>query len=199
VNESFLYIEEFCAPAELELLRSYAVAREEHFVDSQVTSGTDDGRRDEAYRRSRVLYDIADVLPFMSDRVMQCLPFVMARLGQQMFDVRDIELQVTASGDGEWFRAHRDSGQGAVASRVLTFVYYCHQGTPTFGGGELQIFGDYDNADDADAQLDRVVVQPAPNSIVFFPSYLLHEVLPVSCPSRHFGDTRITYNGWLHR
>jgi Rps23 Pro-64 3,4-dihydroxylase Tpa1-like proline 4-hydroxylase len=199
VTETFLYVEEFCAPAELDQLRSYAVSQEEHFVDSQVTSGDDDGRRDEDYRRSRVLYDIAEVLPFVTDRVMSCLPFVMGRLRQPMFDVREIELQVTVSRDGEWFRAHRDSGHGAAGSRALTFVYYCHQEPRPFGGGELQIFGDYDDAADAGARRDRVVVAPAPNSIVFFPSHLLHEVLPVSCPSGRFEDGRLTYNGWLHR
>jgi len=37
------------------------------------------------------------------------------------------------------------------------------------------------------------------NSIVFFPSNYLHEVLPTRCPSGEFADSRLTYNGWLHR
>ncbi|MBE9012911.1 2OG-Fe(II) oxygenase, partial [Pseudanabaenaceae cyanobacterium LEGE 13415] len=42
-------------------------------------------------------------------------------------------------------------------------------------------------------------IQPINNSIIFFPSHFLHEVLPVSCPSRQFADSRFTLNGWIRR
>jgi SM-20-related protein len=35
--------------------------------------------------------------------------------------------------------------------------------------------------------------------LVVFPSRYLHEVLPVSCPSQTFADSRFTINGWVRR
>jgi SM-20-related protein len=40
-------------------------------------------------------------------------------------------------------------------------------------------------------------VEPHNNSILFFPSYVLHEVLPIRCPSGAFADGRFTLNGWV--
>ncbi|MGB8690572.1 MAG: proline hydroxylase, partial [Microcoleus sp.] len=34
---------------------------------------------------------------------------------------------------------------------------------------------------------------------VFFLSRYMHEVLPVSCPSKAFADSRFTINGWVRR
>jgi Rps23 Pro-64 3,4-dihydroxylase Tpa1-like proline 4-hydroxylase len=51
----------------------------------------------------------------------------------------------------------------------------------------------YVNADSYQA------VEPRNNSIVFFLSRYLHEVLPVSCPSKAFADSRFTINGWVRR
>jgi hypothetical protein len=47
-----------------------------------------------------------------------------------------------------------------------------------------------------DAYVD---VEPRHNSIIFFPSEYMHEVMPVICPSREFVDSRFTINGWVRR
>lgn len=36
------------------------------------------------------------------------------------------------------------------------------------------------------------------NRIVFFPSVLMHEVLPVAFASGNFADCRFAVNGWVH-
>jgi Rps23 Pro-64 3,4-dihydroxylase Tpa1-like proline 4-hydroxylase len=87
--------------------------------------------------------------------------------------------------------AHRDSDGGhggPVSSRELTFVYYGHREPLPFTGGELRMI-------DGDA----ATIVPHQNSIVFFPSHYLHEVMPIYCPSGRFEDSRLTFNGWLHR
>ena len=192
-----LAYEEFLAPAEAELLWGFAMAREPLFVASEVTNSADGGHRDHDFRRSRVLYDLPGVHELLAGRVMQHLPLVLHRLGVASFPVRDIELQATATNDGEWFKPHRDSGDGAVATREVTFVYYCHREPRAFSGGALRMFGPGD--DDAAAENAAYDITPVQNSIVFFPSSYLHEVTYVSCPSRRFEDSRLTYNGWLHR
>ena len=202
MSDPVLFLEEFFAPAEMAALRAFAAAHEADFVASEVLDDNEAGHRDEQVRRSRVLFEVAGIYPLVTERVLACYPWVMARLHEEPFEVRDIELQVTSSGDGEWFRAHRDSGHGAVASRTLTFVYYCHREPRMFSGGELRMFGavpEDGDADDPQVQAAAVLITPPQNSVVFFPSHYLHEVMPVSCPSRRFDDSRLTVNGWLHR
>ncbi len=201
--ESVLFLEEFFAPGEVTLLRDFAAAHEAAFVASEVLDDhADDGHQNEQVRRSRVLFEVDEILPLVTDRVMAAYPWVMGRLGPELFDVAHVELQVTSSNDGEWFKAHRDSGHGPVESRTLTFVYYCHREPRTFSGGELRMFGavgDGENTDDPQVQARALTITPPQNSIVFFPSHYLHEVMPVSCPSGRFEDSRLTVNGWLHR
>src|SRR5215469_3174912 len=200
--DQVLFLEEFLAPAEVAMLRDFAQTHEADFVASEVLVDHHGGHHDDQVRRSRVLYDVDEIHPFVTDRVMALYRWVMQRLGMDLFDVRQLELQVTSSSDGEWFKAHRDSGHGPVETRTLTFVYYCHREPRTFTGGELRMFGPADageNTDDPDVQARALTLTPPQNSIVFFPSSYLHEVMPVSCPSRDFVDSRLTVNGWLHR
>jgi SM-20-related protein len=199
MTENLLLLEEFFAPAEMTTLWAYAMGRETDFVASEVLGGHDESRRDEYFRRSRVLFDVADIYPLVSERVLGVLPRVIERLEMAPFTVQQIELQITASNDSEWFRAHQDSGHGSVNSRELTFVYYCHREPRPFTGGELKMYGPFDNADEPDAQRRAMTITPPQNSIVFFPSHYLHEVMPTQCASRQFADSRLTYNGWLHR
>jgi SM-20-related protein len=185
MRDALLFLEEFFAPQEVIRLRQFAQDHQSQFVPSEVLNDGD-------VRRSSVLFDVDEIRPLVTERVLAAYPWVMARLRQPVFDVRDIEVQVTSSGDGEWFKTHRDSGADAVGSRTLTFVYYCHREPRSFNGGDLRMFLPPD--DDA-----SVTITPPQNSIVFFPSHQLHEVLPVHCPSGRFEDSRLTVNGWLHR
>jgi SM-20-related protein len=190
--DTVLFLEEFLAPQEVTRLQQFAHDHESAFVPSEVLNDHEAGHRDDDVRRSRVLFDVEEIRPLVTERVLGAYPWVMNRLQQPLFDVRDIELQVTSSNDGEWFTAHRDSGAGAVGSRALTFVYYCHREPRGFSGGELRMFLPPDDQ-------ASVTIAPLQNSTVFFPSHQLHEVLPVCCSSGQFADSRLTVNGWLHR
>jgi SM-20-related protein len=197
-DDLLVLLEEFFAPSEVQRLWTFAMDRQADFVASEVVSD-EDARRDDEFRRSRVLYDVAEIYPLVTERVLHILPHVLERLDLAPFEIRDIELQVTSSNDGEWFKAHRDSGSGPVNDRELTFVYYCHRDPPTFTGGELKMFGPFEDGQQPDDQSRTQTIIPVQNSIVFFPSHYLHEVMPTHCPSGQFADSRLTYNGWLHR
>jgi SM-20-related protein len=132
----------------------------------------------------------------VAGRIMEHLPFVVERLDMAPFPVREIELQVTSSNDAEWFRPHRDSGAGPVRTRELTFVYYCHREPRAFGGGELRLFEPFSDGDPDSASL---TISPVQNAIAFFPAHYLHEVCPLHSSSRAFADSRLTFNGWVHR
>jgi Rps23 Pro-64 3,4-dihydroxylase Tpa1-like proline 4-hydroxylase len=189
--------EEFLGLSELTWLWQFAMRSGPGFVRSQVV-GHDHEGEDPNVRRSWVLYDVNEIQPFFAGRVLQYLPQLLDALGHVQFPVRDIELQVTASNDGEFFRPHTDSGQTVVHTREITFVYFCHREPRAFTGGELRVY-DSVNPDASGAETDVHVIEPAQNTIVFFPSQYVHEVAPLSCPSREFVDSRLTFNGWLHR
>ena len=102
------------------------------------------------------------------------------------FDVGNIEVQMTRSGNGHYFKEHNDNGTPDTAMRRITFVYYFLLNEPkAFTGGELII-----NAD------PPVTILPNHNSIVWFPSHLMHELMPVQS-TENFQDGRTTLNGWI--
>jgi SM-20-related protein len=192
-------LDEFLAPQELEELITYTLQHEGDFDASEVISPTDNGIVDYDHRRSRVLMQTGKHEDVILRRIKDVLPLVLGRLGMEEFPISGVEIQITASNNGDFFRAHQDNSEEEVASRYLTFVYFFHREPAQFDGGELRIH-------DARLEGDRYVdtgnyqtIMPQQNQIVFFPCSLLHEITPVKCRSGAFADSRFTLNGWLHR
>jgi SM-20-related protein len=190
--------EEFLAASELLSLQAFVAAHEGDFVPSMVQHDDGHGAESPEYRRSRVLFNVGEYHALLGRRIVCFLPNILYRLRLSPFWVTEFELQLTASNHGEFFRAHTDSGDGRLGARTVTYVYFCHREPRGFGGGELRIYG-RDPATGANLTDVCSVIQPTQNSIVFFPSDLLHEITPVVCPTGAFADSRFTLNGWLHR
>jgi len=196
----YVVLEEFLAPEELKELTEYALSHEAEFSLSEVIApGANGSNVDYEHRRSRVLMDAGRHQNVMLNRIQACLPMVMQRFGREAFPVKNVEVQITASNDGDFFRHHSDCGHGEIETRELTFVYFFHREPRAFEGGELRVYdtrldnGEYCGVGEA----HRIV--PGQNQIVFFPSSLVHEITPVRCGSKEFADSRFTVNGWFHR
>jgi Rps23 Pro-64 3,4-dihydroxylase Tpa1-like proline 4-hydroxylase len=193
-------LDEFLAPQEVDELMRFTLEHEADFTASEVVSPiADGGVINYEHRRSRVLMDLGHHQDLILARIKAVLPEVLDRLGMEGFSIADLEAQVTASNDGDYFHFHSDNGSDRVASRYLTFVYFFHREPRPFDGGELRIH---------DARLDDgayvsagsyQTIVPQQNQIVFFPCELLHEITPVNCASQLFADSRFTLNGWLRR
>ncbi len=191
-------LDEFLSPQELEELTRFTIEHEADFSASEVVSPrADGGIVDYEHRRSRVLTELGHHQDRMLARIKAVLPQVLETLGMEEFSIADVEAQVTASNDGDYFHFHSDNGSERVASRHLTFVYFFHREPRQFEGGELRIH---------DARLEDgtyvsegsyQTIVPRQNQIVFFPCELLHEITPVNCASQLFADSRFTLNGWL--
>ena len=193
-------LEEFLAPAELNDLLAYTLAHERHFVISEVIApGVNSvSATDFEYRRSHVLMDLGVHQERLAGRLRSTLPWALPRLGIEPFSVSRIEAQITSSQDGDFFRWHSDNGQGEVATRQVTFVYFFHREPKGFTGGELHIQGP--DCDPTAQQPNRYyTIVPAQNQLVLFDSSLTHEIAPVKCSSGKFADSRFTVNGWLRR
>ncbi len=193
-------LDEFLAPAELADLTCFVLEHEDDFKTSEVVSPhADNGIVNYEHRRSRVLMDLAEYQDIMLERIKSALPQVLDRLGMEGFDIADVEVQATASNDGDFFHFHSDNGSERVASRYLTFVYFFHREPRGFEGGELRIHDSHleEGVYVSDGSYQTVV--PQQNQIVFFPCEMLHEITPVNCASQQFADSRFTVNGWLRR
>jgi len=193
-------LDEFLAPQEMEELIRYTLEHEARFRSSEVLSPSGKvGVTDYSHRRSRVLTELGEHEQVILDRIRGVLPAVLEELGVEEFAVNRTEVQVTASNDGDFFHAHRDDAQELIASRRMTFVYFFHREPCQFEGGELRLHDMRNSGDQALSAGSYETIVPRQNQIVFFPCSTLHEITPLRCRSRAFGDSRFTVNGWLHQ
>jgi len=193
-------LDEFLAPEELEKLTHFTLQHEADFHASEVVSPSEEhGVVNYEHRRSRVLMDLAEHEAIILDRIKAALPLVLEKLGMEEFAITNVEAQITASNDGDYFHFHCDNTSEKVRSRHLTFVYFFHREPREFEGGELRIHDARLEDGSYISEGSYQTIVPQQNQIVFFPCELLHEITPVRCPSQHFADSRFTLNGWLHQ
>jgi SM-20-related protein len=191
-------LEEFLVPAELETINQFALDNEQNFQISQVvTPGETAGKVDFQSRRSRVLTDLGNLGEMFQERVRLVLPLIGQRLGINTRNTNQIDVQMTASNDQDFFIAHIDNGP-AFPTRAISYVYFFNREPAGFTGGELLLFDSDATTGNEGTPSHFTTIMPAQNQIVFFPSSLRHEVRPLSVPSKAFQDSRFTVNGWIH-
>jgi Rps23 Pro-64 3,4-dihydroxylase Tpa1-like proline 4-hydroxylase len=179
VRAQCVVLDEFLAPQELEELVSYTLQREAEFQSSELVSPSGEpGMIDYDHRRSRVLMDLGKHEEIILDRIRGVLPRVLDQLGIEQFPVTQVEAQITASNDGDFFRAHSDDSEEIIASRRITFVYFFHSEPRPFEGGELRLHDSHPEGGLQVSSGSYQTVVPQQNQIVFFPCSLLHEITP---------------------
>jgi Rps23 Pro-64 3,4-dihydroxylase Tpa1-like proline 4-hydroxylase len=193
-------LDEFLSPQEVAELMQFTLDHQADFETSEVISPTaEDGIVNYEHRRSRVLMDLGRHQDLILNRIKSVLPDILKKLDMGEFTIRDVEAQITASNDGDFFHFHNDNGNAPVASRRLTFVYFFHREPKQFAGGELRIHDARLGSNGYESEGRYQAIAPEQNQIVFFPCELMHEITAVNCPSRQFADSRFTLNGWLRR
>jgi SM-20-related protein len=120
-------------------------------------------------------------------RLSAILPEIQERFGVNL-DRPEIELYVHAYNDGTHFGRHSDAYGGGNWRRRISCVFYLIRQPPGFEGGDLVVY---------DGRGRAFAIEPVHNSAVFFPSHLIHEVLPVTCCSKAFQDGRFAINVWI--
>lgn len=189
----YVQMDEFLTTAEHRALLQTAIQRESAFIPTQTTTDTPD------YRQSMILPSVDGLANRIMKRIEQVLPGVLQELNLPVFTASEIETQLTSHNDGNFYKLHNDNGSPDTATRELTYVYYFYKEPKPFSGGELRV---YDSKIENNFYVEAdsfQTVDPRNNSIVFFLSRYMHEVLPVHCPSRKFADSRFTINGWIRR
>ncbi len=189
----YILLENFIDETAHRELLNFVIRREKDFVPSTVST------KDAEYRHSLVLYDFPQFASMFRDRVRSLLPRLKIALGTGDFQVGDIECQLTAHNDGDYFRLHNDGGSPDTLDRRLTFVYYFNHEPKAFSGGQFRLYDSRIAEGRYECGEPSADIEPKNNSVLFFPSHCHHEVLPVRCPSTRFIDSRFTINGWVRR
>src|SRR5690606_6893562 len=125
------------------------------------------------------------------------LPAITAALKLSPFDPTVYEMELVAHNDGAFFARHIDTFTGAnglpPTQRMISAVYYFFETPRRFSGGELRLYpvlGGVANWAD---------IEPVCDTLVCFPSFAPHEVLPIACPSGQFAHSRFAINTWICR
>jgi predicted 2-oxoglutarate/Fe(II)-dependent dioxygenase YbiX len=124
------------------------------------------------------------------------IPGVLSRLHVAPFDIAKLEVKIRAYLDGHFFRFHMDCPKDMpdLANRKVSYVYFFHKHPRGYSGGDLILF-DSDIERDLFTTKSFTRIVPENNTLVIFPSPYYHCVIPVSCPSQQFEDSRFVING----
>jgi SM-20-related protein len=188
-------IDDFLSQDEHKDMLAYALKNEDQFNAATVTSD------DASYRQNLVIMNFHEAAHsrLLCNRLLTWFPQLTKMLGQDVFPLKTVESQLTASNDGHYFRAHRDSGDPSTKSRALSCVYYFFREPRAFAGGNLRLYDNWQQGNDLRSADSFTEIQPVSNRLVVFPSQTHHELMRIRCPSRQFEDSRFAITSWIHR
>ena len=195
----YLQIDNFLEPQELEAALTIAIKNKNNFNDSSVHNKITNQVK--KFRQSSVLHHkfYPELAKSIQNQVLKTLPSVLEKLNHPNFSIYNIVIQLTAHNDSCFYTIHSDANTEMTATREMTYIYYFYQEPKSFSGGELVIYETKVDGNNLSKHNDFKAIEPRNNSIIFFPSRYLHEVLPVSCPTKAFEHSRFTFNGWIRR
>ncbi|MEI9994806.1 MAG: 2OG-Fe(II) oxygenase [Rhizomicrobium sp.] len=177
-------------------LLAFAIARESRFVPSEVNRphGVE---FDPTWRISLMLPELGSIKDVLKAHVMPLAPELTAALGMEPFEPVRAELSLVAHGDGAFLTRHIDFLRARTdmpTRRLLSGVYYLHARPKGFSGGALRLHQLMARGPEA----QFIDIEPRHNSMLFFPSFMPHEVRPVAVPSGRFAESRFAINFWIH-
>jgi Rps23 Pro-64 3,4-dihydroxylase Tpa1-like proline 4-hydroxylase len=177
-------------------LLDWAIENQADFKPTTVGYG-DRAKQEPTHRRSIGMRNFGPMEPVLRQRALEIAPALFDDLRVSPSQVGSVELELIAHNDGAFLKQHIDTFTGATwaasGSRLLSAVYYLHQLPKAFTGGCLRLFP-FGASEEHGGYLD---IEPEHNTLLVFPSWASHEVLPIYCPSRKFADSRFAVNIWL--
>lgn len=189
----YLRVTDFLDPGEYAALFDWALANEARFGPAKLVGNL---IKPEA-RLSLTLNDLGPSRPVLEAKLRAATPGWIKALRVTPFEPSAVELELAAHNDGAHFAQHVDMllrGELKRNERMLSAVYYFHRQPKRFTGGALRLHRI--GAQPGDEGID---MSPDDNSLIVFPSWGPHEVMPIACPSRQFADSRFAVNCWIHR
>jgi len=180
----------------VERLLRFAQSNEHSFVDTQVQVTSEEGDRVDRTRRVSKNVSLGCFKSEIRGKVADLLPVMFDKLGIKPFVPSKIEVELVAHGDGAFFVRHIDTLTHSEARRrIISAVYYFHALPKAFSGGVLRLH----SLAASGQSCTFADIAPDYDTLVFFPSFFPHEVLPVKCARGHFLDSRFAINIWIRR
>jgi SM-20-related protein len=175
----------FLSHSENKEIYNHTLQIENQFANATVLS---DAKEFADWRKAKIVFNetFGGYVELFKDKVLQKHTEVCNSLGIPAVLNYDIDVQLTAHNDGDYFKEHTDCGHEETNNRVLTFVYYFNKEPKPFSGGELLI-----------NEGNKVLIEPENNMIVFFNPNHRHAVQTVHCQENIFSNSRFTLNGWI--
>ncbi len=180
IRHPFVRIENLLSEREIADLLPRVLALEPQFQSSVALNVTNP----DDVRKSLVFNPPADLVRPVVDKVRAMLAAVLTALRLPPIHTAEIESQITASNDGAFYGVHTDADYAQMHRRYLTYVYYFNYPPKAFTGGELFLFDDVLRNNKLAMGDTYQAVQPEHNTMVLFWARIMHEVRPVSAPSK---------------
>jgi SM-20-related protein len=178
-------------------LLQFAIASEGEFHPTAVGGIVEP---DPNIRRSVCIDSMGRFVDVVEQRIHQVIPDLTHDLCLSRFETGLIDLQMVSHGDGGFYARHIDTFTGkdrfAKGDRVISCVYYFFSEPKAFTGGELRLHPLRTKAHPMPEAIDMQITN---DTLIAFSSWLPHEVMTVSSPSRLFADSRFSINCWVHQ
>jgi SM-20-related protein len=193
-------------------LLDHVISKQSEFVPSRVLNARDrgEGMVDTSVRQNLHLKGAGTVPVDVLDAIKRAAPALLADLEVDpiCLETAHFESEITATGDGGFFRAHVDNGHERLKDRLVTFVYFFSEFPRPFSGGELCVERDWRSGNRIffmDGSLGDpgyppelvTVIDPRTNRLAMFRGDRIHEVRQVTADSTRFGASRFTVTGWV--
>jgi SM-20-related protein len=190
----YLVLHDFLDRTTVAGLLDYALSRQSDFAPTMLISGVVDS----SIRISISLRELGSYRKVLKAKILELVPTLISRLHLSAFEASWLETELVAHGDGAFYKKHIDtqteSHEEMKQLRVLSVVYYFNAEPKAFTCGVLRL-----HAIGSKNGENFVDIEPVRNGLLVFPSWAPHEVMPVSCPSRRFIDSRFAINCWVYR
>jgi Rps23 Pro-64 3,4-dihydroxylase Tpa1-like proline 4-hydroxylase len=177
-------------------LLNYAIDKKDNFLPATVyKAGLD--KVNPKTRISLINKDIDHFKPILLKKISKNIPNLVEALKIPTFELGEIEIELAAHGNGAFFAQHIDTivHKKETSPRAISAVYYLHSQPKMFTGGQLRLHPmPFLKGDD-----QPIDIEPDHNTLVAFPSWAPHEVLPVICPDNDFKNWRFAINCWIHK
>jgi SM-20-related protein len=181
----------------VEALLAHVERHQDDFRPAVIRSRrTGEARVEPRQRNCLFLRDLGPCRPALETFVRGAAPEMLSGL-QLGETVEPREFEICAYGEGSHFGTHVDTNELADRVRVISCIYYFSRMPRAFTGGELRLHGL--PLPSASREPVSVDIEPACDTLVAFPSWLRHEVLPVHVPSDKWSDCRFSINCWMLR
>src|SRR5262249_15746080 len=189
------FVHDWLGTTTVKRLLQFAQSNQHRFEDARVTHG-EEGIVDRTRRVSKKL-SLGNLKSEVIAKTKDLSPVMFERVGIKPI-IPSFEVELVAHGDGAFFKRHIDTrthqdGSVIVSHRIISAVYYFHVLPKAFSGGVLRLH----SLAASGRQGTFIDIAPDYDTLVFFPSFFPHEVLPVKCPSAKFLDSRFAVNIWI--